>query len=159
VAYALTAAILFVVANIFPIVTIEAQGHHTATTLLGTVFALYEQNMMTVGGLVFITTILVPALEIGVMLYVLLSLKAGGKGTQRAMPVSLRLGQTVRPWGMLEVFVLGTIVSLVKLAHLATVVPGIGLWSLGAMMICLAAMAASFDSHSLWEAIGGSYDS
>ncbi|MGH7186685.1 MAG: paraquat-inducible protein A, partial [Pseudomonadota bacterium] len=64
-----------------------------------------------------------------------------------------RLVQTVRPWGMVEVFMLGTLVSLAKLMHIAHVVPGVAIWSFGALMFLLAAAAASFDPHDLWARV------
>jgi paraquat-inducible protein A len=51
---------------------------------------------------------------------------------------------------MIEVFMLGIIVSLVKLAHLASVIPGIGLWGFAALMLGSIAAAASYDPHDLW---------
>ena len=50
----------------------------------------------------------------------------------------LRVLRAVQPWGMVEVFMLGVLVSLVKLAHLASVVPGIALWSFAALMLLFA---------------------
>ncbi|MGH7260597.1 MAG: paraquat-inducible protein A [Nitrospiraceae bacterium] len=150
-AYMLGAAVLFVVANAFPIVALEAQGTRISTTLFGTVRTLHEQDMTSVAALVFVTTILMPALEIGAMLYMLLPLKLGW--VPRELPAMFRLVQTVRPWGMVEVFMLGTLVSLAKLAHIAHVAPGVALWSFGALMFILAAAAASFDAHDLWARV------
>lgn len=147
-AYALGAAVLFIVANLYPIVGLEVQGNRTSTTLLGTVRTLYDQDMTSVAALVFITTILMPALEIGALLYMLLPLKFGR--VPKELPAMFRLLQTVRPWGMVEVFMLGTIVSLAKLSHLANVLPGVALWSFGALMLLVAAAAASFDARELW---------
>lgn len=154
-AYALGAAVLFIVANLYPIVGLEAQGNRSSTTLFGTVRTLYDQDMTSVAALVFITTILMPALEIGALLYMLLPLKFGL--VPKELPAMFRLLQTVRPWGMVEVFMLGTLVSLAKLSHLANVLPGIALWSFGALMFLVAAAAASFDARELWarvEALG-----
>jgi len=154
-AYALGAAVLFIVANLYPIVGLEVQGNRTSTTLFGTVRTLYDQDMTSVAALVFITTILMPALEIGALLYMLLPLKFGR--VPKELPAMFRLLQTVRPWGMVEVFMLGTLVSLAKLSHLANVLPGIALWSFGALMLLVAAAAASFDARELWaraEAVG-----
>jgi paraquat-inducible protein A len=53
---------------------------------------------------------------------------------------------------MVEVFMLGVLVSLVKLAHLAGIVPGIALWSFGALMLVMAAISAVFDPRALWQA-------
>ena len=150
-AYALGAAVLFVVANAFPIVGLEASGNRTSTTLFGTVQTLHNQDMTIVAGLIFVTTILMPALEIGALIYMLLPLKLGR--VPQGLPAVFRLVHAVRPWGMVEVFMLGTLVSLAKLAHLAHVVPGIALWSFGALMVLVAAAAASFDPHALWARV------
>jgi paraquat-inducible protein A len=150
-AYALGAAVLFVVANAFPIVGLEAQGFRSSTTLLGTVQALHKDDMTSVAALVFVTTILMPAVQIGALLYMLLPLKLGR--VPQGLPAVFRLVHAVRPWGMVEVFMLGTLVALTKLAALASVVPGIALWSFGALMFLVAAAAASFDSRALWARV------
>jgi paraquat-inducible protein A len=150
-AYTLAAALLFAVANAFPIVGLDAQGNRTATTLFGTVRTLHDDGMTSVAALVFVTTILMPALELGAMLYMLLPLRLGR--VPRGLPAMFRVVQSVRPWGMVEVFMLGTLVSLAKLAHLASVVPGIALWSFAALMLLLAAVSAAFDPRALWARV------
>ncbi len=147
-AFTLAAAILMIVANLFPIVALNFQGNHTSTTLFGSVRTLYNDEMRSVAALVFATTILMPALDVGAMLYMLLPLKLGW--VPPGLPAMFRLVQVVRPWGMVEVFMLGTLVSLAKLGHLAHALPGIALWSFGALMLLVAAAAASFDADELW---------
>ena len=151
----LAAAVLMVVANVYPIVGLEAQGDHTSTTLFGAVRTLYDDGMTSVAALIFVTAILMPALEVGAMLCVLVPLKLGK--VSKLLPVMFRLVRTARPWSMVEVFMLGTLVSLAKLAHLARVVPGLALWSFAAVMVLIAAAAASFDARQLWievDAVG-----
>jgi paraquat-inducible protein A len=63
----------------------------------------------------------------------------------------MRSLMAVRPWGMVEVFVLGTLVAVVKLAHLATVVPGVALWSFGALIVVLCVANAGFDVEQAWQ--------
>jgi paraquat-inducible protein A len=150
-AFAVAAAVVFVVANSFPIIGLEAQGHRTSTTLYGAVQTLHSQYMTSVAALVFVTTILVPALDIGAMLYLLAPLKAGR--LPHGWTTVFRMVQAVRPWGMVEVFMLGTLVSVAKLAHLAHLVPDVGLWAFAALMVLLALTASSFDPHSLWERV------
>jgi paraquat-inducible protein A len=132
-------------------VGLAAAGHHTSTTLFGTVQRLWDGDMGSVAGLVFTTTILMPALEIGALLYMLLPLKLGW--VPKGLPAVFRTVHAVRPWGMVEVFMLGTLVALTKLAHLASVEPGVALWSFGALMFLVAAAAASFDTNALWERV------
>ncbi|WP_447983130.1 paraquat-inducible protein A [Nitrospira sp. Nam74] len=150
-AFTLGAAILMIVANLFQIVELDVQGHHTSTTLFGSVRTLYNDGMWSVAALVFATTMLMPVLNIGAMLYMLVPLKFGW--ISRQLPAMFRLFQAVRPWGMVEVFMLGTLVSLAKLGHLAHVVPGIALWSFAMLMVLVAAAAASFDADELWARV------
>jgi paraquat-inducible protein A len=151
-AYTLAAAILFVITNAFPIVGLEVQGQSTASTLFGMVRALYQQDMKPLAGLVFFTTILVPGLELTAMAYLLVPLRMGR--VPRQLPTALRVLQAVRPWGMVEVFILGLLVSLAKLAGTATVVPGVALWSFGGLLMMIAAAIASFDARVIWSKQG-----
>jgi paraquat-inducible protein A len=147
-AFTLAATVLFLIANAFPIVGLELQGQATTATLFGTAQALFEQNMRMLAVLVFFTTILVPAVQLGAMLYLLIPLRGGSVPT--LLPLAVRALQAIRPWGMTEVFILGLLVSLVKLGTLARVVPGIGLWSFGALLFAIAAAVASFDARVIW---------
>jgi len=107
--------------------------------------------MEGVAALVFITTILIPAVELSLMLYVLLPLKLG-QVPQGLAPI-LRVLHSVRPWSMTQVFLLGVLVALVKLVHLAHVVPGIALWSFGGLILLLTGAMASFNTHELWNMV------
>ena len=150
-AYTLGAAILFIIANVFPIVGLEMQGIVNATSLYGAVETIWKQEMEGVAALVFVTTILIPALEMSLMLYVLLPLKLGQM--PQGLAQILRVLQSVRPWSMTQVFILGVLVALVKLQHLAHVVPGIALWSFGGLILTLTAAIASFNMHELWKMV------
>ena len=148
-ALTLAAAALFVLALSFPLVELDMQGQHHSTTLWGAVVTLWRQDAGLVATLVAVTTVLVPTLELGAMLWLLLPLAlrerpAGGVWVLRALLL-------VRPWGMVEVFVLGVLVALVKLAHIASVIPGISLWSFGGLICVFAAAAANFDAQQAWD--------
>jgi paraquat-inducible protein A len=58
------------------------------------------------------------------------------------------------PWGMVEVLLLGVLVSLVKLTNSFTVIPGIALWSFGGLTLLLAAAASSFSARDVWARLG-----
>ena len=150
-ALTLGAALLFVVANFFPIMGLEVQGVTNATTLFGAVQRLYDQERTAVAGLVLATTIVAPATQLATLIYLLLPLRFNRVPSGFAL--AFRFIEAIRPWGMIEVFMLGVLVSLVKLAHVASVTPGIALWSFGALMLLLAGGAASFDARDLWHRV------
>ena len=148
-AFILAAAVLLIVANAYPIVGLQIQGKQNATSLFSAVHDLWNQEMQPIALLVFLTTFMVPAVEIAVMLYLLLSLKLGR--VPAGFTVIMRILQGANPWGMVEVFILGVIVALVKLTHYGSVVPGLALWSFGVLTLLLAAAAASFDIRDVWD--------
>jgi paraquat-inducible protein A len=147
-ALVLTSLILFAIANVYPIVGLDVQGSVTATNLGRAVTVLWNQGVQPVSALVFVTTILVPAIELSAMLYVLLPLKLGF--VPRHGHTMLRIIASTRPWGMIEVLILGIMVALVKLAHMAHVIPGIALWAYAGLVVSSAALGALFDTRDAW---------
>lgn len=145
----LAAAILFILANVFPIVAIETQGTRNATTLLGAVMSLWSEDMPMVAGLVFFTTLLAPAFELFTLIFILVAVRLGFRAGP--LPAVLRAVLGTRPWSMVEVFMLGVLVAVVKLSHLAHIEPGVALWSYGALILIFAAAMACFDAHALWN--------
>jgi paraquat-inducible protein A len=91
--YNLTAAVVFIVANAYPIVGINIQGIRHDTTLLGAVHALWSQEMFFIAIMVFLTTFLMPAMETAFMLHLLLALKSGRRPA--ALGISMRLLQSI----------------------------------------------------------------
>lgn len=146
------AAILFVVANAFPFLSFEMQGQVTRTTLASGAVALWEQDQRAIAALVFGTTILAPAMEIGLLLYVLapLHLRLRAPGAVAAF----RWVERFRPWSMMEVFLIGIFVAVVKLADMADIIPGLALWAFALLIPILAAAATFLDAEIVWREIG-----
>ena len=84
---------------------------------------ILERHGKPVAALVFTTTMLVPSIELAAMLYILLPLRLGY--VVRGLPRVLRLVQIIHPWGMVEVLMLGILVSVIRTANFATVEPGL----------------------------------
>lgn len=147
-AFTICGLMLYCIANLFPLVGLELNGTQNATTLYGAVLAIYDQKLEPVAVLVFVTAILVPGLELLCMMYLLVPLRLGKMAY--GFKLVFRLIQAIHPWGMVEVFMLGILVSVVKLSNFATVVPGIALWSFAGLMLMIAAVAQSFNPRDLW---------
>jgi paraquat-inducible protein A len=140
--------IMFVIANSFPIVEIELQGLSSRTTLFGAVLTLNQDGMSLVAMLVLATTILFPLVQLLILLYLLVP--SVRQSPRPGFKWLLRMMHTVRPWGMVEVFLLGVLVALVKLSRIANVIPGMALWAFAALTILLTAVV-SFSPHYLWQ--------
>lgn len=152
-AFALCGFMLYCLANFFPLIGLELQGSESTATLYGAVVALYDQKLGLLAVLVFFTTIMVPGLELLSFLYLLIPLRFGRKAF--GFNQVFRLIQTLHPWGMIEVLMLGVLVSVVKLANFATVVPGIALWSSAGLMLMFSAVAQSFNPRDVWLYVQG----
>lgn len=147
-ALVLTALIAFIIANACPIVTLTVQGLRSDTTLIGAVTALGRDNRWLVAALVATTTLAVPLVDLGILLALLAT---AGRHRRPAwfVPLLSRVHH-LRPWSMVEVFLLGVVVSLVKLSHLARVIPGAALWAFAALVVLLA-LIQSFHLDQLWD--------
>ena len=145
----LAASICFVLANSWPIVAIEVAGNRSSTSLLGSIVELYNQGVPGVALIVLVTGFVAPAAQLALLGYALSSLAARHRFP--GISTIVRLLQALRPWSMAEVFMLGALVSLVKLAGVARVIPSIGLWSLFAVIALTAAAHAAFDIPGYWQ--------
>ncbi len=148
-ALCITAAILLVIANIFPIIGIESQGNRHQSTLFGAVQTLWQEDMGLIAGLVFFTILLVPALELTLLIW----LHVTSRITSGLAALALRLVVAMQPWRMVEVFMLGLLVSVVKLSHLAHIVPGVALWCFAALLPLFALLNTTFNPRELWAAM------
>jgi paraquat-inducible protein A len=142
-------AVLMVVANLFPIALIEVQGAWSQTTLAGTALALWQNGRPLVGVAVGATTIALPALEVALMLYLLIPLRL--RRVPPGLPIAFRIVLLVHPWSMMEIFLLGVLVTLVKLGDLATVVPGPSLWAFCGLIVLFTMAASSFSVRDFWR--------
>lgn len=150
-ALVITALVLLVISNVFPIVQLNAEGHEMAATLFSCVKYLFANDMKLLSGLVFVTSIGAPLIQLAGLLYILLPVNF--KKISPFAPQIYRLVRIITSWSMLEVLMLGILVSVVKLSALATVVPSVALWTFGLLMIFMAAILNDLDTEILWELI------
>ena len=146
-----SAAIVFVCANTFPLFSIDAQGITSSSTLFGTVIALQETGWGVIALLVLLSVIVFPLLQLATALYILIPLRLGFVPPH--LTFAVRVLDAVWPWGMLEVFLLGALVSLVKLTQLATVYPGGGIFMVGFYVVLVAAAVSTFEPRVLWRRV------
>ena len=147
----ITAAVVFAIANVFPVMSLDMQGRHNEATLLAMAKALHRAGMTPVAVLVAVTVIVMPALEIAAMLWLLVPLKLGV--APEGLAVVSRTLAAVRPWAMVEVFTLAALVSIGRLGNLADLHLGAAFWAMGALMFLFALADTIFDEHALWERV------
>jgi paraquat-inducible protein A len=142
-------ALLMIISNLFPIALLEVQGAWSQTTLLGTVIALYDGGRPLVAAAVLVTIILLPAIEVASLLYLLIPLALGR--VPPALPPIFRIVLAIHPWNMMEIFLLGVLITLVKLGDIATIIPGSSLWAFCGLIVLFTMAASAFSIRDFWS--------
>jgi paraquat-inducible protein A len=151
-ALTLSSLVLYAVAISFPFLAMKTGGFEQQSNLVTGVWLLYAQKMNGMATVVLLTCIVFPLIQIVGLLYILLPIYL-----KRSVPFAVQIFRTINsllPWCMTEVFMLGILVSLVKLAKLAEIIPGISLWAFVLLIITSAAQISVLDQHQVWEKLG-----
>jgi paraquat-inducible protein A len=147
-ALTISAAFALLVANAVPMLGLTAAGREASTTVLGGGQVMWEQGQPVVSLIMLLAAVVAPALDITFMLTILLAVRR--PPAPFWVGTMLRFSRIIRPWRMVEVMMLGILVSLIKIAELATVITGVAMWAVAALIILLAAMSSSFDPGEVW---------
>ena len=150
-ALAITGLIFFWITHAYPLLLIEVEGLAQDMNLLASVGYFFEHEMYVLSMLVLITCILVPLFQLIALIYLLLPMVRGQLAPYSAWV--FRLVHTMMPWGMIEVFLLGLLVSMIKLNKLATLVPGWSLWACITLIIIMTTMFSVLNPKDVWKRI------
>ena len=147
-ALVIAAAAVCMMANVFPVIRISFQGLSNEVTLWQSMLALAHSEVAPIAVPAILSVIVVPAMQIGLLLWVLLFAVTGQQAPlfQPVMKVLLAL----RPWSMVDVCLLGILVSVTKLSGYLDVTPGRGLWATGALTL-LIIVITNRDFNRLWQ--------
>lgn len=150
-ALALAAAITFGIANAIPLMDLSAVGRTSSSTIVGGAYEMWMQGEQITGILVAFCAVIAPG---GYLLFMLTVLLAARRSPPpRWIGEMLRWASHLEAWSMLEVMMLGILVALIKIAELATVETGIGIYAVGVLMLLFPALMVSFDSRELWQRV------
>lgn len=148
---AITAAITFVVAHATPLMGLSAVGRRASTTIIGGAWQMWVDGEPITAAIVAFCVVIAPALYLLFVIVVLVAAR------QPRVPhwtgEMLRWGLHLLPWSMYEVMMLGVLVSLIKIAELATVDAGIGMYAIGVLMMLFPAIAVTFDPQEVWKRV------
>lgn len=150
-ALTIAAAVLFVFANVFPVISISMKGLSNEVTLWSSVEALAQGRITLIALVAGLSIILAPMLQITLLFWVLVHAHKGKVAP--GFKLCMRTLEHLRPWSMLEVCMLGILVAIVKLSGMLDVHAGVGLWAM-AMLMVLIILIAGKHTRSLWTRLG-----
>jgi paraquat-inducible protein A len=148
-----TAAILYIPANLYPIMTVTSFGHGEPDTIISGVIALIEAGMLPVALLVFFASITVPVLKLVGLTYLLVSVQRRRRRRARERTLLYRIIEGVGRWSMVDVFMIGILSALVALGNVATIEPGPGAIAFCLVVIITMIASMSFDPRLIWDAL------
>ena len=152
-ALVLTALLLYVPANFLPIMQLNLLGQTSQDTVWSGVVGLYESGMQGIAVVVFLCSMAVPLLKLLCQLLVLLSIRMD---FARSYGLLLyRIYHHMREWGMLEVYLMGILVAMVKLMDLADLSLGLGLFCFIALLLVQVWLEVTMAPNQIWEALSG----
>ncbi len=148
-ALSLTGLILFFPAMLLPVMRLDAMGLEAATNLVHGISVLFQSGFHAVAVLTLLTGVAVPFIKL--LLLFIVSLGISSKSKSSLLMDFFRLYQALDEWGMLEIYMLGILVSIMKLKDLAQLSYGLGLLCFVVLLIISLCTAISLDEHRYWS--------
>ncbi|OLU27788.1 paraquat-inducible membrane protein A [Pseudomonas sp. PA15(2017)] len=147
----ITAAILYIPANVLPIMTVNSFGKGAPDTIMSGVITLVDNGMLPIAIVVFVASILVPTFKlvgIGLLLY---SVQRHQPMSARQRILMYRFIEWIGRWSMLDIFVIAILVAVVRFGSLASVEPGVGAVAFASVVILTMLAALTFDPRLIWD--------
>ncbi len=157
-ALVLTAAILYIPANVFPVMTVISFGKGAPDTILSGIKELIHAGMWPLALLVFFASISVPVLKLFGLSYLLISVRIGSRWRLRDRTRLYRVIEGIGRWSMIDIFMISILIALVKLEAIATIEPGVGAISFAGVVVITMFASMCFDPRLMWDAAGANGD-
>ncbi|MCJ8204699.1 paraquat-inducible protein A [Pseudomonas sp. RGM2987] len=152
-ALVIAALLLYVPANFLPIMQLNLLGQSSQDTVWSGVVGLFDTGMQGVSVVVFLCSMGVPLLKLLCQLAVLLAIRLG-VGLSYGL-LLYRIYHHLRDWGMLEVYFMGVLVAIVKLADMASITVGLGLVCFVSLLLIQVWLEVVMSPHQIWQALSG----
>jgi paraquat-inducible protein A len=152
-ALAATGLLLYLPANFYPLLTFDLLGTDTSSSLVSSTLSILEQGQHIVGLTVLLTGFVFPLLTLSLLFWVSAGLLLDWKA--RWMPGFLRCYQHLTEWAMLDVYLIGVFVTIVKMSHTAEIQFNVGFFCFIALVMSTVAAQASIDKGLFWQQLEG----
>lgn len=150
----IAAGVLYIPANVYPVLTLVSFGRATTNTIMGGVIELVHSGQIVIAVIVFVASVFVPIFKIAALLFLVLSVQLRMKARPRTRTLLYRFTEFIGRWSMIDIFMISILIALVKLQALATVTAGPGAIAFAAVVILTMFAAMTFDPRLIWDAEG-----
>ena len=150
-ALSLAALVLYVPANIYPIMKMHLYGGYSESTVWDGIVLLMKNDQWFVAVVVFLASMVIPLVKLAGLFALVVTSRMGWGRRLRSRTQLYKFIDAIGPWAMLDVFLLAVLIALVKLNTWATVLPGPGLVAFTAMVVLTMFASAAFDPKLIWQ--------
>lgn len=157
-AFLIAAAILYIPANFFPIMTVVSFGRKNSDTIISGILYLMDSGQWVIGIVVFFASIFVPIFKIAALSFLALSVHLKLEWKPKTRTYLYRIIEAIGRWSMIDIFMISILIALVKLKALATVEAEPGAIAFAAVVILTMFAAMTFDPRLIWDQIEDATD-
>jgi paraquat-inducible protein A len=153
IAYLIAASILYIPANIFPIMTTEQFGTPMDSTIIGGVILLWNMGSYPIALIIFIASVLVPIGKIFTIAMLSWTVTREHKTSLRQRTKLYRITELIGKWSMVDIFVVAILVALIQITGIIVITPGSAALAFAGMVILTMLSAISFDPRLIWDRV------
>ena len=155
-AISIAGLLLFIPANTLPIMTLEILGQSNTNTMVNGIVQMTAGGYWWMSLLVCFCSILAPLAKLLMLAFI----SAGSlmNGSKRGVANALKIYHHLDEWGMFDVYMLGILISFIKMKDMGTLIPGLGLLSFVSLLLLATACSSVFDSQQAWARLGAGFD-
>ena len=146
-----TACVLYIPANLLPIMVTDQLGQPTPSTIIGGVVLLLDMGSAPIAAVIFFASVMIPSSKLAMMFYLCWSVRKGPPETVRKRTVLYRITEFIGKWSMIDVFVVAILVALINLTNLIVIHPGTAILAFAAVVMISMLAAESFDPRLMWD--------
>ncbi len=146
------ATIMYIPANVYPIMTTTSLGHSTPSTIIGGVVQLLQMGSWPVAIVIFVASVIVPVGKLVALAWLCLVIKRSNELNAQSRTRLYRLTEFIGRWSMVDVFVVAILVALIRAGSLMSITPGPAALAFGSVVVLTMLAAITFDPRLIWDA-------
>lgn len=150
-ALVIAAFILYIPANVLPIIKVTSFGHTQADTIFSGIIYFIKTGMLPIALIIFIASMLIPLVKLFILAYLLISVQRKSQWRPKDRTRLYRLTETIGRWSMLDVYVVTIMTAIVKIGAIATIEAAPGAVYFAAVVVITIFASMSFDPRLIWD--------
>ncbi|EHJ91887.1 Paraquat-inducible protein A [Vreelandella boliviensis LC1] len=144
-------AIMYIPANVYPIMTTTSLGISSPSTIIGGVVQLIQMGSWPIAAVIFIASVIVPVGKLVALIWLCLVVRRSSILNAQSRTRLYRLTEFIGRWSMVDVFVVAILVALIRAGSLMSITPGPAALAFGSVVVLTMLAAMTFDPRLIWD--------